>query len=392
MTGNSNDRKKALIISMLLFLVSGGGIFLFFVVQGSNDLIGKGKEFSYGAAAREGVSSFFKYIGGNSAEEELVAKKDEIMIEKREELVATAAAANPDVSDWMAPAAKPSASPTSVPRMGGGGLSGAGGIGGGGSRSSGGVSRFGEGSGLGSTKIGQGGAGETGTTEKGTLGALNRARSSLGEGLRSGSAATARAKWGSGFGEGSGKSGQMSYTGGGLVKLDTIKKGEVGDLKMAYAKKPVVPDATDFQRDEKAEAKDAGLQAAKAEAQKNAEAEAKKAAAQAALQAASNSMNGTGSSGNQRSNDRSSGSGGGGDVPDTVQNTAKNAIFSSTTQLAGGQMNAQDSTISYSKNSDGTYTATFSGTATISATGKTFPYVQEAKISSTGEIIGWTNK
>jgi len=42
MQDNSANRRKTLIISVLLFLFAGGGIFLFFVVQGSNDLTRQG--------------------------------------------------------------------------------------------------------------------------------------------------------------------------------------------------------------------------------------------------------------------------------------------------------------------------------------------------------------
>ena len=65
MADNSNNRKKALIISVLAFLFAGGGIFLFFVVQGANDITGAGKRsaFSYGNVARGAVNSFFRTVG-----------------------------------------------------------------------------------------------------------------------------------------------------------------------------------------------------------------------------------------------------------------------------------------------------------------------------------------
>lgn len=389
MAGDSKEKKRAIAIFMFLFLGTGGGIFLYMVVQGSKGLIGQGKEFSYGAAAREGVSSFFKSVGLSPEGEGLSEKTKELMIEKREEQIEAAVAANPDVSDWMAPPSKPSASPTSVPKMGGGGLSGAGGIGGGGSRSSGGVSRFGEGAGLGGTKISKGATGEAGTAEKGTLVALNRARSSLGEGLRSGSAATARAKWGSGFGEGSGKGGQMSYTSGGLVKLDTIKKGEVASLKASYMKKPDVPEAGAFERDKDAESKDAGIQAAKETAEKAAKEAAEQAAKKAAMNALSNAAtsgtaggprqdtSGNNNSGNQRDNLA--------DIPPAVQSSATSAIFSGT-QFKDGTV-AQDAAVTFSKEGDG-FTATYTGMAKDS-TGKEYPYTQTAIMKADGTILGW---
>ena len=74
MADNSSNRRKTLIISVLAFLLAGGGIFLFFVIQGSNDLTGSGKKntFSYGFAVREAVLPLFKRMGISTYEDELV--------------------------------------------------------------------------------------------------------------------------------------------------------------------------------------------------------------------------------------------------------------------------------------------------------------------------------
>lgn len=388
MAGNSQDRKKALIVSMLLFLMTGGGIFLFFVVQGSNDLIGKGKEFSYGGAAREGVSSFFKYVGASS-EEGIVSESGKIRAEAKGIVLGEPLEAPADVSDWMEkPAAKSAASagPASVPRMAGGGLSGAGGIGGGGSRSSGGVTRYGEGSGLGNTKIG-GGAGADGAADKGTLASLRNAKAALGEGLRSGSAMTARSKWGSGFGEGSGKGGNLAYGTGGLVKLDTIKKGEVASLKTSYMKKPEVPEAGAFERDKDAEKKDAGIQAAKEAAKEAAEAAAKKAAIQAALQAAASGVGGTSSNPTPKS-----GTGGpgqtattpdGADVPPGVLNTLKSGFCSNDCSNSGGTVADTNATVTPGAN--GNYNVTYLGSVTKD--GVTTPNVEVWELDKNGAVI-----
>lgn len=399
MADNSNNRKKTLFVSVLLFLAAGGGIFLFLVIQGSNDLTkGKGNTFTYGSAAREGVSSFFKYLGGSSDEEKMTELKTE-MAEIREDLVATAQAANPDISDWVAPPSKPAASaasPTAVPRMGAAGLSGAGGVGGGGSKSSGGSSRFSEGSGLGSTRISRNTDSATGAAEKGTLAALTNARAKLGDGLRSGSAATAKGKWDSSFGvgSGSGKGSDMTY-GKGLVNLDTIKKGEIDNLKVANAKSLKVTEPGDFLRDEKAEEKDAGIQAAKAKAEaaskEAAEAAAKKAAIEAAIQAASQGAGGTAgkpanASGGPKDDRAGNNANALAQIPQVVQQNATTAIFQNQQTTTGTTL--QDSAINFTKTANG-FEATYTGMATPSGGGAPFPYTQTAIMKADGTITGW---
>ncbi|MHB0994964.1 MAG: hypothetical protein ACYC2I_01200 [Elusimicrobiales bacterium] len=388
MTGSSNDRKKALVVFMLLFLVSGGGVFLFFVVQGSNDLIGKGKEFSYGGAAREGVSSFFKYVGLSSSEEGIVSESGKIRAESKGIVLGEPLVPPADVSDWMAPSASKSkapSTPTSVPRMASGRLSGAGGIGGGGSKSSGGLSRYGEGSGLGNTRIGKGGAGDAGV-DKGTLSSLHNAKSALGVGLRSGSASTAKSQWGTAFGEGGGKGGQLSYASGGLVKLDTIKKGEVGSLKTSYMKKPEVPEAGAFERDKEAEGKDAGIQAAKEAAKEAAEAAAKKAAIQAGLQAAANGVSGTGSDPNSRGGTNTGGdttTADGTPVPPGVLTTLKSGFCSNDCSNAGGVVSDTNATVTPGAN--GNYNVTYLGSVTKD--GVTTPNVEVWELDKNGAVI-----
>lgn len=66
---SAGGRKKALIVSMLIFLLFGGGIFLVFVIQGADDLKdNKMKNFSYSSKAGAGVSAFMKYLGFTSDE------------------------------------------------------------------------------------------------------------------------------------------------------------------------------------------------------------------------------------------------------------------------------------------------------------------------------------
>jgi hypothetical protein len=249
MSDNSDKRKKTLILSVLAFLFAGGGIFLFFIVQGSNDLTGKGKRnsFSYGTAAREGVSSFFKSMGVFPEEEQKLSEAAIARLEDRglplDGLGVTDP--NPDMSDWLAKDGKGAsasgsssrpATPTSVPKMSHKAMGTTSG-GGGGSKSAGSTTRFGGESASGTTSVtGKAQAGASGTTDKGTLGTLKNAKNLLGDGLRSNSAMTAQNKWGQSFGVGkSGKSGDLAYNKAGLVGLDKIKSGEIADLKMDKA-------------------------------------------------------------------------------------------------------------------------------------------------------------
>ena len=246
MADNANNRKKTLIVSVLAFLFAGGGIFLFFVVQGANDITGAGKKnsFSYGFAVRDAVLPLFKRMGIAGFEEE-ISRPRKVEAEASGEEVAAPPA---DVSDWMAQApsaAAPSPSsrsgaPTSVPKMAGRAGSSVGGASAGGAKSAGGVTRFGEGSAAGMTSVsGKGQAGSQGVTEKGTLSALKTTRAMLGEGLRSNSAMTASSKWNQSFGVGSGSGGgsggSLAYNKSGLVALDKIKSGEISNLKFDKA-------------------------------------------------------------------------------------------------------------------------------------------------------------
>lgn len=247
MADNSDNRKKALIISVLAFLFAGGGIFLFFVVQGADDVIGTGKKnsFSYGFAVRDAVLPLFKRMGIAGFEEEVVRPRKVAEEASGEEVVAPPA----DISDWMAQApsnsaAAPSsrsASPAVVPKMAGRAGSSVGGGSGGSAKSAGGVTRFGPGSSSGMTSVsGKGAAGSQGITEKGTLAALKNSRALLGEGLRSNSAMTASNKWNQSFGVGSGSGsgsggGSLAYNKSGLVALDKIKSGEISNLKFDKA-------------------------------------------------------------------------------------------------------------------------------------------------------------
>lgn len=303
MADNSDNRKKTLFVSVLAFLFIGGGVFLFFIIQGSSDLTGKGKNrFSYGEAAREGVSSFFKTLG--------VVPDREAVLENRKEGILAAYGFTPDgksagdLSDWMqndnaaasvqAPRGS-SAGSSVVPSMSKASMSQPGG-GGGSSKSSGASSRFGGGDN--SRAVSVSGSGKNtapGATGNVTLSALKNTRAVLGEGLRSGSAATASSKWGQSFGVGGsgGKSGELAYNRSGLVGLDKIKSGEIASLKMDKKGVGLAPEAGAFERDKQAESKDANLQAKNAAAKKNTESETKQAAAKTAMEEIGKGMTST---------------------------------------------------------------------------------------------------
>lgn len=256
MADNSKSRRKTFIVSILAFLLLGGGVFLFFIIQGSNDLTkSKNQNFEYGSVVRGSLAPFFKYIGleeekpARSVHEGRLAR----FLEKETENIDMASWLNSNQGDASAPAARARDSRSAsargpaavIPRMAGGG--GGGIAGGGGSKSSGGLSRFEGGSDKGNTRISAAassdnpGAGRGG----GTLGSLRGAQSLLSAGLRSGSAMTARSSGDRSYagttGRGAGRGGDLAYGGSGLSKLDTIKGGDISDLKTTDPKAGAAP-------------------------------------------------------------------------------------------------------------------------------------------------------
>ncbi|OGR67302.1 MAG: hypothetical protein A2081_01525 [Elusimicrobia bacterium GWC2_61_19] len=276
MADNSNSRKKALIVGVLAFLFAGGGVFLFFIIQASNDLTGANKKsgFTYGGVAREATASFFKFVGFDDVEsmiKEPPAERPRLKEYEEAGLLdaapPAAAAADADMPWAPSAASGRSASPSSVPKMGGRGGSGVGGLGGGGSKSSGGMSRFDNAPGAGNTKVSANTlASAGGAPSKGTFASLKNTRAMLGEGLRSGSAMTAKGKWDSSFGvgrAGGGSGADLAYGKPGLVNLDKIKKGEVDNLKTTEKGSLKVPDVGAPEKDKDAEGKDPVIEKAK---------------------------------------------------------------------------------------------------------------------------------
>jgi hypothetical protein len=392
MTDNSDKRKRTLIVSVLAFLLTGGGVFLFFVVQGSNDLTGKGKKgsFSYGSAAREGVSSFFKTVGFMPDDEEILAKQKESRMAARGFLPDGELAAA-DLSNWMAKDPSPAsasasasasvpAKPTYVPKMSGGASSGLGG-GGASAKSAGSVSRFGSESDQRTTSVSKAGqASASGTTDKGTLGTLKNAKALLGDGLRSNSAMTAQSKWGQSFGVGgagaAGKSGDLAYNKTGLVNLDKIKSGEIASLKPGAA-----PEAGAFDRDKEAEKKDPGLQAAAKEAsEKSKKDQEKKEMAKALTDAAGGALSQSGG------DDKSAPGEDPGQAPitDEEREEAKNLSFTQPTSLGDGTV-AQDRTVDITRTPDGGVKYEINGQMTTPE-GETIPYTDVVKRSRDGKL------
>jgi len=262
MADNSNGRKKTVIISLLAFLLVGGGVFLFFIIQGANDLTGpKNKNFHYGSVARNSLAPFFKYLGVSGADDETLAKIGKAMHESRLKALGVNNSGI-DMSGWMsaAPGGAPSGSgrggasasaraPAVIPKMSGG-RGGGGGISGDGQSNSSGASRFAGGTGSGNTKIAAASSGGAGTgSGRGTLGSLRGAQAMLSAGLRSGSAMTAKNTWDKSFGAGTtarggAGSGALAYGSKGLTGLDTIKTGDISNLKTTDPQASNPPDAS----------------------------------------------------------------------------------------------------------------------------------------------------
>ena|GEM_PF-1429988 len=245
-----NNRKKAIIALVGVFMVLGGVLFIFSVFQSLGDLREHDKTpFVYGYTARGAALPLFQYFGLAEEEKEQEAgRRDRGM-----DLSRLYQSKKGDVSDWMAKpgassagAASSSASASAalpVPSRGGaqGGpplsrlaaSAGFGAASGGGSRSAADKAAFSGGDGSGNLNMSGGKQdGGYGLKGKGAMGALASARAVLSDGLRSGSALTARAKWGQAFGVGSGgQVSDMSYGKSGLVGLDKIQSGIPDSLK-----------------------------------------------------------------------------------------------------------------------------------------------------------------
>ena len=248
MSENSNNgRRKVVITSLLVFLFLGGAVFMVMVFQGVDDLKGGNKpDFTYGFNVRGAVMPVLEYF--NLAESgEYLDKAGKGRTKDDGGDASLLDEPQADISDWMAKggdeerggrlrgSAYQPAGRTSIPRIGGG-FGGSGGAGGGGgSQTSAVASKFGGGADSGNVKISKAGmdVAKPARGKNATFKVLGNVRAALGEGLRSGSAMSARSKWDQGVGEGvtGRRSGDLSYGKSSLAKLDTIKGGDIADFK-----------------------------------------------------------------------------------------------------------------------------------------------------------------
>ena len=247
MSADQKSRKRVLVALVMLFLVVGGGIFVFFIYQGLGALPGRNKSvFDYTFASGEAVLPLFQYFGLDEENKPAGPMRDRGLHKEP----------GPDISDWMAKANNtddgkqnaPATAPavpvgnTIIPSMSGVGAAasgaGAGHGAGGGSQTTSGISKFSAGDSSGDVSIsGRTGGKADASGKGGAMSALANARAFLGDGLRSGSAMAARSKWGQAFGlgPGGGKGELLAYGKPQLVDLDTIKSGEIGSLKTTDA-------------------------------------------------------------------------------------------------------------------------------------------------------------
>lgn len=398
MADNEKKRRKTLLISMLVFLVSGGGIFLFFVIQGANDLTGAGKQamFSYGYAVRDAVTPLFKALGvipdDSKLSKSAVARLKARGLPVDENGLKQAA---PDVSDWMARGGKNGSASgggalphTNVPHMAGSRLSGLGGAGGGSSKSSHSINRFGaSGDSTKTTMSGAGASGGAGASAPGALSSLRNARSLLTTGLTSGSAMTAKGAWDRSFGVNSAAAGgkTLAYRDQGLVNLDKIKSGAIADLKMGNTATLAPSKVSDPTKDK------SGTDQALSQDQQFQNALKQKMAAAALQQAADAAVNST----NQQS-PASGNSGGDTDKPKDVNqatwDSIKNGTCPSGCPTNDGNSTFTDASRAITKNQDGTVTCVFSGTQTNNATGSKISYSDTVTYNADGIPIDVNEK
>lgn len=365
----SKSKKKAMAIFVLVFLACGGGVFLFLVFQGLGEYKPGNSNFNYGFSSKSALAPLMNFFSSADNEAKLVKKAKERM-EHRGLDMSLLDGSKADVSDWMAKGGGSAAggkasgggrggaaaSGKAIPGMGGG-LGGMGGGGGGGGSSSAGLSSFGASGKNDNTTITSGGAGSAiGDKGKGTLGALNATRAYMKEGIRSGSAMTAKAKWDQGFGAAKGKAagGQLAYNKSGLVKLDTIQKGDIADLKMIDPKSldgVVPPPVEDKSGTDELAAKVKGKDGGDA---------AKDAAQQVVNNAAQMGIPKDGGGDRQTPRGDPNGSLGVMPDPDTIK-AAVDQFCPSGCDLGDGTK-YQDSQIKWTKNEKGGFRATFEGT------------------------------
>lgn len=246
MADNADRGKKSLIVMVVTFLLMGGGVFVFLIWQGLQDMQDvKFRSFGSGITGRATLP-ILKYFGFVDNETPEGAAKAEMALKIEEVLKADPAS--------VVASGQASASPAATPRRPSYGgrpsskmnssLSGAGGIGGsGGSKS---FSSFSGSGGSGGLAL-SGKSGPGASPEKGgkTMGALVASSRHLASATNTNSALAAKTGWDQGFGmkhAGAGGSGQLSSYNKAAASLDHIETGEVGSLKLGDPTSLDVPD------------------------------------------------------------------------------------------------------------------------------------------------------
>lgn len=263
------NKRKVLIVSLLVFLTCGGAVFTFFTFQGLEDLKGNPNlAFEYDSFPKKAVLPFLKYMG--LVDTEVVSSFGKSP-EAQAEYDPTK---DPDFNTDGAPGAQAAGSKGAVSRKSGSSgrpyypsgklssnMSGPGAAGAGGTKTGFNSSSF---SGSGGKGISSGKTGDfykVGGNSKDVMARLKGTQSVMLASLKSSSADGAKAKWDQGFaGSGSGKASSMFY-GGGATKLDNFD-AKPEDLKLADTSGLTAPDPGEPQEDKSAEAQDPLLEKA----------------------------------------------------------------------------------------------------------------------------------
>lgn len=249
MTDNADRGKKSLIVMVATFLLMGGGVFVFLIWNGLQDMQDvKFRSFGSGITGRAALP-ILKYFGFVDKETPEGKARDEKALKIEEALNSGGSAAGPS-GQAAAPAS--AAAPSRQGYSGGGSgsasrlgasLSGAGALGGGGSKSFSSFSGSGDSGGL--RLAGGSGAGSSAAGAGKTMNALMASRGHLAAATNTGSALAAKSRWDQGFGmkhAGAGGGGQMSSYNQAAASLDHVETGEVGSLKFGDPGTLAVPD------------------------------------------------------------------------------------------------------------------------------------------------------
>lgn len=248
----SADRgKKSLIVMVVTFLLMGGGVFVFLIWNGLQDMQDvKFRSYGSGIAGRATLP-ILKYFGFVDAEtpegkirDERALKIEEALNSGGQAAAAAASSVSPS-SSARAPSRGYSGGGSGAASRLGASLSGAGALGaGGGSKSFSSFSGPGDSGAL--NLSGGSGPGGGGAVKGGkTMDALMASRGHLAAATNTNSALAARSKWDQGFGmkhAGAGGGGQLSSYNKAAASLDHIESGEVSSLKIGDPTTLDVPD------------------------------------------------------------------------------------------------------------------------------------------------------